>query len=341
MENMEHLAYMSRCLQLAEAGAGNVAPNPKVGCVIVCKGEIIGDGYHIKYGGAHAEVNAIESVIDKSLLLDSTLYVNMEPCSHFGKTPPCADRIIAEGIPRVVYGCRDTSSLVNGEGIRKLQEAGLEVIGGVLEQESKFINRRFFCYHENKRPYIILKWAQTEDSFISRSDYTSKWISSESSRLLVHKWRSEEQAILIGYHTLLRDRPRLDSRDMKSRHPVRIVLLPRSESLNHFELLQEDIPTYYMGGNERREFSEQHIQLPINDIQGVLNFLHSLKIQSLIVEGGAKVLNSFIDAQLWDEARIFTSKVKFETGINAPVVDGSTLSLENIENDELKIILRA
>lgn len=342
--------YMLRCLELAKDGFGNVAPNPMVGCVIVCEGKIIGEGYHQEYGKAHAEVNAIHSVRDKSLLQKSTLYVNLEPCAHFGKTPPCANLIVEHNIPRVVIGCVDSYSEVSGKGIEKLRNAGIEVTVGILENESLELNKRFFTFHNKKRPYVILKWAETQDGFIdvdrpldkSRDTTADNWITSPLSKQLVHKWRSEEAAIMIGTNTALNDNPQLNVREWKGENPTRIVIdlndrLP--ESLNIFD---KSIPTVVFSLS--KETSTNNLTyVKINDtktlLQEVLYELYKRNIQSVIVEGGATLLQSFIDHNLWDEARVFVGNRKFKSGLKAPSVKGNLIAEEMIDVDHLKWIV--
>jgi len=306
---MFHNKYMVRCLELAKNGLGYVAPNPLVGCVIVYEDIIIGEGYHHQYGSPHAEVNAIYSVADKNLLKKSTLYVNLEPCCHWGKTPPCTDLIIKMRIPNVVIGCQDIFAEVNGKGIEQLRNAGINVETGVLEKESLELNKRFFSFHKNKRPYIILKWAQTADGFIAREDYSSKWITNEYSRLLVHNWRSEEAAILVGTNTAFFDNPQLSSRDMKTKNPVRIVIDKGGKLPGSLHLFNKSIATIvFTEHKQESDTNLTYVEIDFNSsdlIQNILNYLYKEKIQSLIVEGGSKLLQSFIGQDLWDEARIF------------------------------------
>lgn len=318
---------MLRALELAKLGAGYVAPNPLVGCVIVHNEKIIGEGWHKEYGQAHAEVNAIESVSDKTLLKDSALYVNLEPCSHFGKTPPCADLLIKHNIKKVVIANTDPNPLVNGGGLKKLKDAGIEIIVGVLEQEGRDLNKRFFTFIEKKRPYIILKWAQTVDGFIARKNFDSKWISHESSRQLVHKWRSEEAAILVGTRTAQHDDPELTVRDWSGKNPARIVFdrfLRLSEKLKVFDKKQPTLCYNVLKHIEHPNLT--FIRVSENDfLHDVLHDLMQRKIQSLIIEGGGETLKLFLSAGLWDEARVFTSDKTFDGGIEAPVINLSTV----------------
>ena len=331
--------FMQRALELAKLGKGSVSPNPLVGCVIVHENEIIGEGWHQKYGEAHAEVNAIASVENKKLLKASTVYVNLEPCSHTGKTPPCSDLLIQSSIKKIVIANEDSNPLVSGNGLKKLAQAGIEVVKGVLEKEGRELNQRFFTFMESKRPYIILKWAQTADGFIARENYESRWISNEFSRQLVHKWRSEEDAVLIGTKTATHDNPNLTVRDWSGRNPLRIVIdrflrLPRK--LNLFDRSQKTIFYNVL----KHEEHENLVYIRLDEIDFFQELIHNLylqKIQSVIVEGGAQTLNFFIDSGLWDEARIFSSTRSFGSGIEAPQLKGNLISQENIFEDSLKI----
>lgn len=336
---------MQRCLELALNGLGSVAPNPMVGSVIVAGGEIIGEGFHQKYGGAHAEVNAIESVKDKKLLSKSALYVNLEPCAHFGKTPSCADLIIHHKIPKVIIGCRDTFHEVAGRGIEKLQAAGCEVTTGVLEQESRNLNRRFFTFHEKKRPYVILKWAQTLDGFLAPPpSLRNYWITNDFSRTLVHKWRTEEQAIMIGTNTVLTDNPRLTARLAAGKNPLRVVPdknLRLSKDLNIFD---GSAPTLVFTEKKMPAHEQiQYITVPFHKKlpHRMLEELFNRNIQSVIIEGGARLLTDFINEELWDEARVFIGSKTFGSGLKAPVMNSSPASSENILNDKLIIYINS
>jgi diaminohydroxyphosphoribosylaminopyrimidine deaminase/5-amino-6-(5-phosphoribosylamino)uracil reductase len=315
---------MSRCLQLAQLGAGNVAPNPMVGAVLVYNDLIIGEGFHQKYGEAHAEVNCIYSVGDESkpLIEKSTLYVSLEPCSHFGKTPPCSDLIIQQKIKKVVIGCRDIYEEVNGKGIERLRNAGIEVVTGILEKESKDLNKRFFTFHQKKRPYIILKWAQSVNAKIG-SESERVLISNQYSNRLVHKWRSEEAAILVGKNTALKDDPALTTRLWKGNNPVRIVIDPKLELPSSLRIFNEEARTFVFNllKNSSAENIE-HIRLNKKKfLEEMLSSLYEKDIQSVIVEGGAKMLQSFIDHNLWDEARVITNlEMIIGEGIQAPEV---------------------
>jgi diaminohydroxyphosphoribosylaminopyrimidine deaminase/5-amino-6-(5-phosphoribosylamino)uracil reductase len=337
-----HEQYMKRCLDLAQQAAGFVAPNPLVGCVVVHEGKIIGEGFHQKFGGPHAEVNAINSVSDPSLLPQSTLYVNLEPCSHFGKTPPCTDLIIEKKIPEVIIGCLDPNPLVAGSGIRKLRAANCKLQTGILEAESKELNKRFITFHEKKRSFIILKWAQTRDGFLAPKNNSRIDISNDFSRTLVHRWRSEEQSILIGTNTAFHDNPKLDARLWNNNSPVRMVLdreLKLSPSLHLFDHSAQTI--VFTEKEKQAEENIVFIQLDFkNDLLGnVLRVLYERQIQSVLVEGGARVLQSFIEKSLWDEARIFTSPLLLNEGISAPKISTVPISEEDIYGDQL-IVMR-
>jgi len=337
MDSASDKRFMQRAIQLAWNGLGHVSPNPMVGCVVVVDGKIIGEGYHQKYGGPHAEVNAITSVEDKSQLRKATVYVTLEPCSHHGKTPPCADLLISHQVKRVVVAARDPNPLVNGNGIEKLRAAGIEVDSGLCEAEAKEENVRFNTVFLKKRPYIILKWAQTKDGFIARSDYSSKWISNPLSRQLVHKWRTEEDAILIGKNTAIYDNPRLTSRDWKGKDPLRIVL-DRNKALDKsLNLFTDEKPTLvYTLQSPEKHNQTSWIQLHENHfLEDLLTDLHERKIQSLIVEGGQATLQAFIDRGLWDEARVFIGNNVFKDGILAPKMTIEATSETKILEDRL------
>jgi diaminohydroxyphosphoribosylaminopyrimidine deaminase/5-amino-6-(5-phosphoribosylamino)uracil reductase len=337
----EFIKYMRHCLLLAKKGLGSVAPNPLVGCVIVHNGIIIGEGYHQIYGQAHAEVNAINSVADKSLLSESTLYVNLEPCSHYGKTPPCSDLIIAHKIKRVVIGCLDTNPLVAGKGIQKLHSAGIEVFTDVLKDACLDLNKRFFTFHEKKRPYIILKWAQTKDGFISKFPPFTKeenWITNNESTKLVHAWRSQEQAILIGTNTALLDNPALTVRLTEGRNPTRILIDKDLKVSLTNRIFSKDAETIVFTEGKQGNINNinyHQIDFTKDIIPQILNTLHEKKIISLIVEGGTHTLQCFIDKQLWDEARVFTGNKSFQLGIKAPIITTEKVSSQMIEKDEL------
>ena len=339
---MNHEHYIKRCLEIAKSGIGTTRPNPSVGAVLVVDNEIIGEGFTSPYGGSHAEVNAINSVEDPTLLKKATIYVTLEPCSHFGKTPPCSDLIIKSGIKKVVIGCLDSNSLVSGKGIDRLQNADCEVIVGVLENECKEHHKRFFTLHNRKRPFIILKWAETYDGFIApkvREKQAPVWITNEVSRQIVHKWRSEEHAILVGTKTVLDDNPALDVRHWKGESPVRIVIDRELKIPKNLKIYDESVKTIFM--NERETFVNGNIVFEKIDFSKPIAFqicelLFTHKIQSVIIEGGAATLQTFIDENLWDEARVFKSEVNFNEGVKAPKLDSIHNKEENIKGDILK-----
>jgi diaminohydroxyphosphoribosylaminopyrimidine deaminase / 5-amino-6-(5-phosphoribosylamino)uracil reductase len=330
--------WMQRCLDLAGLGFPEAFPNPLVGCVIVHQDKIIGEGYHSKYGDSHAEVNAIHSVLDKSLFIESTLYVNLEPCNHTGKTPPCTDLIIESGIKKVVVAATDPNTTVKGGGIDRLIKAGIKLSSGILEKEAQQQNCRFYTYHKQKRPYIILKWAQTSDGFIADENCHSKWISNENSRIMVHKWRTEEQAVLIGSNTAEKDNPRLTARLWKGKNPVRILFDEELKLKKDLHLFDQSSPTLIFNALLSKELNNlKYIQLDFAQgfLPGLLKSLYDLKIQSVIVEGGRITLQSFIDQGFWDEARIFISPKKFIKGISAPILPGKPSSIMPVGADLL------
>jgi diaminohydroxyphosphoribosylaminopyrimidine deaminase/5-amino-6-(5-phosphoribosylamino)uracil reductase len=340
----DHKKYMKQCLSLALKGLGNVAPNPMVGSVIVHNGEVIGQGYHERYGQAHAEVNAINSVNDQSLLRRSTLYVNLEPCAHYGKTPPCADLIVHHKIPYVVIGSIDSNSLVKGKGVEKLVNAGCDVKIGVLEDECRELNRRFFTFHEKQRPYIILKWAQSADGLIDTQRSIEQvgqatQISSDSSRKLVHKWRSEEQAIMIGTNTAVLDNPRLTVRELEGKDPLRVVLDRNLKVPLSYHLLDGSAPTLiFTEMKEKRSDKAEYVQLKFDAglLKNVMTELYKRNIQSVIVEGGAKLIDSMTAQSLWDEARVFISKRRLGNGVHAPALHKQPVSTKELQGDELR-----
>lgn len=335
--------YMFRCIELARLGAGNVAPNPMVGCVIVSDGKIIGEGFHQQYGQAHAEVNAIHSVSNVSLLKNSTLYVSLEPCAHHGLTPPCSDLIVEKQIPKVVIGTVDPFSEVAGKGIEKLKKAGIEVEVGLLENECRELNKRFFTFHEKSRPYIILKWAQTIDGFIDRERGTEDfgqptWISGELTQRLVHKIRSEEAAILVGTNTAEKDNPSLTVRYWSGKNPVRLVTDNHLRLPKNLHLFDQTAPTLVFNSvknEEEKNISFVKIDFGQSIIPQILQELHSRRILSVVVEGGKKLLESFIGAGLWDEALVFTGPKFFQRGIKAPHLEGKLIASETFDSDQL------
>jgi diaminohydroxyphosphoribosylaminopyrimidine deaminase/5-amino-6-(5-phosphoribosylamino)uracil reductase len=342
-----HDIYMQRCLELAGLGIGNVSPNPMVGAVIVHDGRIIGEGYHQQYGHAHAEVNAVTQVLElfenaEELLKNSVIYVSLEPCAHYGKTPPCADLIIKHRIPRIIIGCRDPFEQVNGKGIEKLIAAGIEVESGILEEECQWLNRRFFTRVQKKRPYIILKWAQTSDEYFAHADKSQYWITGEESRRLVHKWRSEEDAILVGKNTVAIDNPQLNVRLWEGKSPKRVIIDRKLELSRELHIYDQSVETLIF--NEIKTDIDGKIKyIALEDFerfvpQYILFQLYLQDIQSVIIEGGAQTLNSFIEAGLWDEARIFTGKVVFGQGIAAPVITGVAAEEYQSGEDHLQIL---
>ncbi|MBB6326478.1 diaminohydroxyphosphoribosylaminopyrimidine deaminase/5-amino-6-(5-phosphoribosylamino)uracil reductase [Algoriphagus iocasae] len=336
---MTDLHYMQRALELAEKGRGNVSPNPMVGCVLVKDDRIIGEGYHQKYGEAHAEVNAVNSVLDQNSIIGSTAYVTLEPCAHFGKTPPCANLLVEKKVGKVVIAAMDSNPLVGGKGIQILKDAGIEVETGLLEKEARWQNRRFFSQIEKNRPYVILKWAQTQDGFVARNDFSSKWISNSSSRQLVHKWRAEEDAILVGKNTAKYDDPALNVRDWVGKNPVRLVIDSKLELPQDLKLFDQAVPTIcYNTIKSEEKGNLEFVKFKSGfSIQQILDDLHKRKIQSLIVEGGTYLLQKFLESELWDEARVFTSQNKFGEGIAAPSITKPASEILSIQEDRLAI----
>lgn len=324
---------MRRCVELAQLSKGMVAPNPMVGAVLVHKGRVIGEGWHKEYGQAHAEVNCIESVAeeDKRLIPESTMYVNLEPCAHHGKTPPCADRLVKEQVKEVIVCNVDPFEKVEGRGMQILKDNNIATQTGILEQEGAWMNRRFFCFHQQKRPYIILKWAQTSSGLFAPLNRTRFQISNEHSKQLLHKWRTEEASIMVGYNTALNDDPQLTSRLWPGRQPLRIVLdkdlkLPRS-----LRVFNDDATTWII--NEQKEANGEHVQYVQFDfgsslLNKLMDKLHEQNKLSLIIEGGAHLLNSFIEQGLWDEARIFVADAELNEGIPAPVLKDANNAFE-------------
>ena len=316
--------FMNKCIALAKQGLGNTYPNPLVGSVVVYKGEVIGSGWHQKSGEAHAEVHSIRHVSDRSLLADSSLYVNLEPCSHYGKTPPCTDLIIQSGIRHVVIGMKDPFEKVNGRGIQKLRHAGVRVDVGIEAAACRELNKRFITTIEKQRPYIILKWAETLDRFLAPKTKTTNdpvWISNLLSRTQAHQWRAEEQSILIGKQTALDDNPALTSRLHKGPSPIRLLIDPKEEVDRKAKVFNPDQKVIVFTANKSR--TEAHIEyvaidFSANGLQQILSTLFQKGIQSMLVEGGSITLQHFIDSGLWDEARVITGREKFVEGITAP-----------------------
>ncbi len=338
---------MDRCLELARIGMGDVAPNPMVGCVIVHQGKIIGEGFHRQCGGPHAEVNAIHSVKDKSLLTESTLYVSLEPCAHFGKTPPCSDLIIEHQIPHVVVGSGDLFAKVAGKGIEKMQKAGIKVEVGVLEVDCLKLNRRFFTFHEKKRPFVILKWAQSVDGFLDAdrkvADFGQPtWISNALSRRLVHRQRTEEDAILIGTNTALKDNPSLTVRDWSGKQPLRLVLDRQDRLPEELTLKDGKVATIVFTQKEKQNsdkltFVKLDFEKPIPP--QILIWLYENDSQSVVVEGGKQLLQAFIDSQLWDEAYVYTGQVNFGAGVSAPKLFKQAVSIEQLDESMLQLFV--
>ena len=338
---------------------GTARPNPSVGAVIVYNDVIIGEGFTSVYGQSHAEVNAIASVQDKSLLKEATIYVTLEPCAHFGKTPPCADLIVKHHLKKVVIGCVDTNSLVSGKGIERLEKAGIEVIVGVLEDECRRHHKRFFTNQEQKRPYIILKWAETKDRFVApltKNKQQPVWISSTYSKQLVHKWRAEEHAILVGTNTVLADNPNLTVRTWSGQNPIRIVLDKNLRLPKEANVFDGAVKTIVFYAIEKQKKLQENLAISKNETDNtslvfeaidfsnaiasqICRKLHGHKIQSVIIEGGTQTLQTFIDENLWDEARVFTGDISFEKGINAPVLKKNLKKQIYIKNDVLKIYM--
>lgn len=335
--------YMYRCLQLARLGMEHVAPNPMVGAVLVHNDTIIGEGYHKRYGDWHAEPNAINSVKDESLLAQSTLYVSLEPCSHYGKTPPCAKLIIEKHIPRVVVGILDPNPLVAGRGIKMMQDAGIEVETGVLEQECYELNKRFFCYQEKKRPYITLKWAQTQDGFIDRlrasKDEPVLVISNPLTKQQVHRMRAENMAIMVGTRTALLDNPGLRTTRWSGRNPLRVVIDKKLQLTADYKLMNSEAATLVFSEKEAYNFKTEAEVVPINfehnAWQQMLDELYKRGINSLLVEGGAILLNSLINENLWDEAHIEVSPITIKNGVQAPKINAFPYKTEKIEDNTI------
>lgn len=336
--------YMRRCFELASHGLGSTRTNPLVGSVIVHEGRIIGEGYHHEYGGPHAEVNAIRNVKDKSLLPQSTIYINLEPCSHFGKTPPCSTLILNNRIPRVVISNADPFPSVSGRGIAALRNAGVEVVEDVLKEEGAFLNRRFLTFHEKKRPYVVLKWAETEDGFIDINRQAgdpvgTNWITDEVARTLVHKWRSEEAGLLVGTNTIIADNPKLNVRRWSGNSPLRIAfdrdgrvpdssnILDSSQDTLMFTCVQEK----YSGRTNSILIDHEYA------LEDILKELYDLKILSILVEGGQQILNAFIFEDLWDEARVFKGEMTFSQGVRAPELPVSPSETIPFDGSELNI----
>ena len=332
---------MQRCIALAQNGLGTTYPNPLVGSVIVHNKKIIGEGWHYKAGGPHAEVGAIQSVKDHSLLPEATLYVNLEPCSHFGKTPPCSHLIIEKGIKNVVIGTVDPNPQVAGNGIQKLEAAGCKVITGVLQEACDYLNRRFFTFHRKNRPYIILKWAETKDGFIApriRDKQAPVWITNALSRQYAHKLRAEEAAILVGTQTVLDDNPSLTLRDWEGITPIRIVFDRKDIIPSSASIFNKDAPTIVLTETMRPSSNGlrfEEIDFKAHVLPQLFKICQTYKLQSVLIEGGTKTLQHFIDQKLWDEAYRFIGNTVFHEGIPAPTLPKTNYSKSNLEEDTL------
>jgi len=342
-----HEKYINRCIELAKNGLGTTYPNPMVGSVIVLNDTIIGEGWHRKAGEPHAEVIAIRSVKDKSLLKDATIYVSLEPCSHFGKTPPCAHLIVENKIKNVVIGTIDINSKVSGRGVEYLKRNGCNVIVGVLEKECEQLNKRFFIFHNKKRPFIILKWAETSDGFIDKlrdksSENIPNWISNIYSQQFAHKMRSEEQAILVGTKTALNDNPSLNCRNWFGENPIRLVLDRTLKIPSNYNLLDGSVKTIVLTEKENVKKQHENVLFEIIDFtdnipRQICGVLYKHEIQSVIIEGGTQTLRSFIDEKLWDEAFIFVGNILFKNGLKSPEIKNAPTEIQKIFDDTLKI----
>ena len=337
---MPHETFMRRCLDLASNAASTASPNPLVGSVIVHGDRIIGEGFHHASGLPHAEVNAVNAVADedKPLLKDATLYVNLEPCSHHGRTPPCCDMIIAAGIPRVVIGAMDTNALVNGEGIRKMKEAAIDVTTGVLERESRDMNKRFFTFQEKRRPYVVLKWAQSRDGFMAPLPQRRRRLSNALSQMLAHKWRTEEDVIFVGFNTAWVDNPSLDARLWPGRSPHRAVYDPKLQLTDDLNIFRNDGKHLWVFNNIKTK-QRGHVNLvnvDANDwVKNVLGVLHDAKCLSVLIEGGTKTIDAFLAAGAWDEARVFITPHMLGTGYRAPVTPPTQGTETRLNDDAL------
>ena len=336
--------YMNRCFALAKKGMGTVSPNPLVGAVIVHNDRVIGEGWHEEYGQAHAEVNAIASVAkkDEQLLPEATIYVNLEPCSHVGKTPPCAHLLVEKGIRNVVIANKDSNPKVAGQGIAYLQQHGVSVATGILENQGKWLNRRFFTAIEKQRPYIILKWAQSQDHFFAKNDGKQHWITNELSRRLVHKWRSEEDAILVGTNTLKIDNPKLTNRFFQAeKQPVKVAFdrhVSTPKTHHFFTANQPAILINEIKNSQENNLQYCQLEFDNNLIINTLSILHKQQLQSVIIEGGAHTLQHFINQNYWDEARILIGARPLNNGIPAPKISGNIVKEFSLQEDRIQII---
>lgn len=342
---MEDEYYIRRCFELAQRSKGHTAPNPMVGAVLVHNDRIIGEGWHHFYGGDHAEVNCLKNVVepDRHLIPESTMYVNLEPCAHQGITPPCANRLVEEKIKRVVIANTDPFEKARGKGIAILKEAGIQVTTGVCEDEGKWVNRRFFCFHAHKLPYIVLKWAQSKDGFMAPLNRIRFQITSEETRKLVHKWRTEEGAIMVGTVTALNDNPKLTARHWEGLHPLRVVLDRNLQVPDTYHVFDRTAATWII--NEKQEILNGNVHFrklafDNNVLINVMHRLHDAHILSVIVEGGPALLSSFIEKDLWDEARILTGTMSMGEGLPAPALGDKELAFATMNNvDELQVYL--
>jgi len=332
-----HKKYIQRTFYLAKKGIGKVAPNPLVGCVIVKNNKIIGEGYHKEYGDKHAEINAINNVSNKKEIEGSSVYINLEPCNHFGKTPPCSDALVKLKPKEVIISNKDPNPLTNGKSIKKLIDNNINVRSNILKEEGEELNKRFFKNQIKKLPFIILKWAQTSDGFIAKSDGSSKWISNDISRTLVHKWRSEELGILVGAKTVNSDNPKLNVRSWDGKDPIRVIIDPNNRSSNKNDILSDTLPTLiYNKKRESKVQNKQFVRLLEFNLLNILKDILSRGISSIMVEGGSFTLQSFIENNLWDEARVFVSDGKFKNGIKAPKIKLS--NPQKIGSDQLYLM---
>lgn len=340
--------YLLRCIQLGQKAQATAAPNPGVGCVIVHNNTIIGEGYTSAYGGPHAEVNALQAVTNKRWLSQATLYVTLEPCTHYGKTPPCTDLIIEHRIPNIVIGLRDPHHKVDGQGLQQLQKAGCHVTVGVLEEACRAHHKRFLTYHEKKRPYIILKWAETQDGFIAPSKALRQsnpqpfWITNPYSKQLVHQWRSQEQAILVGTRTVLEDNPKLTVRSWAGTHPIRVVLDRHLKIPTTFHVMDTTVETLVLTQVSNASRYKAGIGYEVIDFSKpvgaqIAAVLYKRGITSVFVEGGAQTLQTFIEEELWDEARVFRGPTTFGDGLAAPKIPGKLKTITTILLDTLSI----
>ncbi len=341
--------YLKRCLELASLGMGKVSPNPMVGCVIVLDNRIIGEGFHQEFGKAHAEPNAISAVFNtfgdeaENLLKQATAYVNLEPCAHFGKTPPCADLLVRHQLKRVVIGNTDPFLSVDGKGIEKLKNAGIDVVSNILDEECRYFNRRFFTRIQKQRPFIILKWAETANGYFATINGHQKWISGALAKRLAHRWRTEEDAILIGKQTAIYDNPQLTAREWPGKNPVRLVIdknleIPFANHLFNKEaktIILNEVKTDIIENVHYIQMEDMHFYLA----QKIAFQLYLMDIQSVIIEGGAKILKQFLEANLWDEARIFTSANSWNEGVSSPVINGDLQEQINVGDDKLSIYI--